>query len=248
MNSPVITCRDVTKNFGETEVLKGINLEIPHGSIVGLLGTNGSGKSTLIKCLLGLLGISSGAATVCGEDPWDLSPETKNQLGYVPQLIKLYPWMRVSQVIAYTGVFYDDWDAEHCKTLMKQWELDGSKWIKTLSGGQLQRLAIILALGHKPSLLILDEPAASLDPVGRRSFLKSLLEGNAEGEQTVLFSTHITSDLERVASHVAFLEDGRVEFFGELEELKDRVGGNLEDIFLKMNRATGQQSTEQQNV
>jgi len=134
MNPPVITCSGVTKNFGETEVLKGIDLEIPHGSIVGLLGTNGSGKSTLIKCLLGLLKISSGAATVCGEDPWDLSAETKSQLGYVPQEIKLYPWMRVRQVIDYTGAFYENWDAEHCKTHMELWELDGSKWIKTLSG------------------------------------------------------------------------------------------------------------------
>ena len=119
MNPPVIICSGVTKHFGEIEVLKGIDLEIPHGSIVGLLGTNGSGKSTLIKCLLGLLGISSGAATVCGEDAWDLSAETKNKLGYVPQVITLYPWMRVSQVIAYTGSFYDNWDAEHIKTLME---------------------------------------------------------------------------------------------------------------------------------
>jgi ABC-2 type transport system ATP-binding protein len=248
MNSPVITCSGVTKIFGKTEVLKGVDLEIPHGSIVGLLGTNGAGKSTLIKCLLGLLKISSGTATVCGEDPWDLSAETKNQLGYVPQDIKLYPWMRTSQVIDYTGAFYKDWDAEYCQMLMELWGLDGSSWIKTLSGGQLQRLAIILALGHKPSLLILDEPAASLDPVGRRSFLKSLLERDAEGEQTVLFSTHITSDLERVASHVALLENGRIGFFGELEELKDRVASNLEDIFLEMNRTSGQQSTERQNA
>lgn len=248
MKPPVITCNGVTKSFGSTDVLKGVDLEIPHGSIVGLVGTNGAGKSTLIKCLLGLLKISSGTASVLGEDPWDLSAETKNNLGYVPQVIKLYPWMRVSQVIDYTGAFYDNWDAEHCKALMEMWELDGSCWIKTLSGGQLQRLAIILALGHKPSLLILDEPAASLDPVGRRSFLKSLLEMNADGGQSVLFSTHITSDLERVASHVAFLDDGCVEFFGELDELKDRVGGNLEDIFLKMNRSSVSESPEQQNV
>lgn len=245
MNLPVITCSRVTKRFDTTEVLKGIDLDVPHGSIVGLLGTNGAGKSTLIKSLLGLLKIDSGTASVYGEDPWDLSGATKNRLGYVPQVIKLYPWMRVSQVIDYTGAFYDGWDAAHCESLMELWELDGAKWIKTLSGGQLQRLAIILALGHKPSLLILDEPAASLDPVGRRSFLKSLLEMNAEAEQTVLFSTHITSDLERVASHVAFLDDGRVDFFGELEELKDRVGGNLEDIFLKMNRAAEPQAKEQ---
>ncbi len=235
MNQPVIQCEGVRKKFGRTLVLNGVDLNIPRGSIVGLLGTNGCGKSTLIKCLLGLLKIDSGTATVCDEDPWDLSAETKNRLGYVPQEIKLYPWMRVSQVIDYTGAFYENWKADYCEMLLDKWELDGKKWIKSLSGGQLQRLGIILALGHKPSLLILDEPAASLDPIGRRSLLKSLLEKNAEEEQTVLFSTHITSDLERIASHVAFLDRGRVNFFGELEELKDQVGGNLEDLFLKMN-------------
>ncbi|TWU08322.1 ABC transporter ATP-binding protein [Stieleria varia] len=236
MSGPVITCQNVTKCFGKTEVLRGVDLEVPRGAIVGLVGTNGSGKSTLIKCLLGLLKVSSGTARILGEDSWDLSASVKNTLGYVPQEIKLYPWMRVSQVIDYTGAFYEKWDSYRCNELLEQWELDGSKWIKTLSGGQLQRLALVLALGHHPSLLILDEPAASLDPVGRRSFLKSLLEMNEDGGQSVLFSTHITSDLERVASHVAFLHDGRVQFFGELEELKDHVGGNLEDIFLQMNR------------
>lgn len=251
MKSTIISCRKLKKNFGKTGVLRGIDLQIPEGSIVGLIGTNGAGKSTLIKCLLGLLRISSGTATVCGDDPWELSANTKNKLGYVPQVVKLYSWMRVSQVIEYTGTFYENWDRARCDELLELWELDESKWIKTLSGGQLQRLALILALGHRPSLLILDEPASSLDPVGRRSFLRSLLEMNADDGQTVLFSTHITSDLERVASHVAFIDDGKVQFFGELEELKDRVGGNLEDIFLKMNSANEngfENESEPQNV
>ena len=234
MSEPVILCEHVTKAFPFCRVLHDVDLTIPRGAIVGLLGTNGSGKSTLIKCLLGLLKIDAGTARVLGEDPWKLTADAKSRLGYVPQDIQLYPWLNVDQMIRYTGSYFPTWDQQRCFSLMQSWQLDALQLVKNLSGGQLQRLALILAMGHRPELLILDEPAAALDPVGRRSFLRSLLEMNEEGKQTVLFSTHITSDLERVATHVAFLHEGKIQFFGELEELKDRVGGNLEDIFLEM--------------
>jgi ABC-2 type transport system ATP-binding protein len=223
MNSPIIKCEQLGKSFGSAKVLRSVDLAIPKGAIVGLLGSNGSGKSTLIKCLLGLLRISSGTALVLDEKPWDLSAAAKNRLGYVPQVVRLYPWMRVQQVIDYTSAFYEHWDSKWTVELMRLLEVDGSKWIKTLSTGQLQRLAIVLAFGHRPDLLVLDEPAASLDPAGRRALMRSLLEMNRDQGQTVLFSTHITSDLERVASHVVILGHGIVEYFGELDDLKESV-------------------------
>ncbi|MCY2975621.1 MAG: ABC transporter ATP-binding protein [Planctomycetota bacterium] len=223
MNGPIIKCEQLGKRFGKLEVLRSVDLTIPQGAIVGLLGSNGSGKSTLIKCLLGLLRISSGTASVLDENPWDLSAAGKNRLGYVPQVVHLYPWMKVQQVVDYTSAFYERWDFKWTLEVMQMLEVDGSKWIKTLSTGQLQRLAIILAFGHRPDLLVLDEPAASLDPGGRRALMRSLLEMNRDQGQTVLFSTHITSDLERVASHVAILGNGLVEYFGEIDELKESV-------------------------
>ncbi len=223
MAPDVIRCANLQKSYGKTEVLRGVDLVIPTGSVVGLLGTNGAGKSTLIKCLLGLLRITAGTATVFGEDPWDLSAATKARLGYVPQTVKVYPWMTVRQVIDYTGAFYPQWDPQWCSELLRKWELDGSAWVRNLSGGELQRLGLILAMGHRPDLLVLDEPAASLDPIGRRGLLRSLLDATSDGTHTVLFSTHITSDLERVASHVAILGNGVIDFFGELDELKDSV-------------------------
>lgn len=223
MAPDIIRCEKLRKSFGKTEVLQGVDLVVPEGAVVGLLGTNGAGKSTLIKCLLGLLRISSGTATVFGEDPWDLSAATKVRLGYVPQAVKVYPWMKVRQVIDYTGAFYPQWDPQWCGELLRKWELDGSAWVRNLSGGELQRLGLILAMGHRPDLLVLDEPAASLDPIGRRNLLRSLLDATRDGVHTVLFSTHITSDLERVASHVAILGEGVIDFFGELDELKDSV-------------------------
>lgn len=223
MAPDIIRCAQLQKSFGKTEVLRGVDLVVPEGSVVGLLGTNGAGKSTLIKCLLGLLRITAGTATVLGEDPWDLSAATKARLGYAPQAVKVYPWMKVRQVIDYTGAFYPQWDPQWCEELLRKWELDGSAWVRNLSGGELQRLGLILAMGHRPDLLVLDEPAASLDPIGRRNLLRSLLDATRDGTHTVLFSTHITSDLERVASHVAILGNGVIDFFGELDELKDSV-------------------------
>jgi ABC-2 type transport system ATP-binding protein len=219
----VIRCDKLQKSFGGTEVLRGVDLVVPQGAVVGLLGTNGAGKSTLIKCLVGLLRITSGAAAVFGEDPWNLSAATKARLGYVPQTVDVYYWMRVRQVIDYTGAFYPQWDPQWSGELLRMWELDGSAWVSNLSGGERQRLGLILAMGHRPDLYVLDEPAASLDPIGRRSLLRSLLDITGDGVHTVLFSTHITSDLERVASHVAILGDGVIDFFGELDELKDSV-------------------------
>ena len=223
MSESPLHMRALRKSFKEKEVLKGVDLEIPSGSVVDLIGTNGAGKSTLIKCLLGLLRIDSGEASVLGESPWDLSETAKARLGYVPQDIKLYPWMKLRQLIRYQSAWYENWDWKLTDRLISNFELPEKQTVGSLSQGQLQRLMIILANGHRPELLILDEPVASLDPIGRRQFLRSLLQADDDWSPTVLFSTHIMSDLERVASHVAVLHDGRISCFKELDELKDRV-------------------------
>lgn len=219
----VIQTSGLKKSFGKTDVLNGVDLKIPRGSIVGLIGTNGSGKSTLLKCLLGLLKITNGSAAVYGENPWDLSVATKAKLGYVPQVVKFYPWMNVGQMVKYTAAHYENWDHDCSDNMLQDFDLKRTDKVNILSTGQQQRLGLVLAMGHHPELLILDEPAASLDPAGRRTLLRSLLEHSQNEQQTALFSTHITSDLERVASHVAILRNGVIDFFGELEDLKDSV-------------------------
>jgi ABC-2 type transport system ATP-binding protein len=223
MSELIIEARNLSRWFGRAEVLKGVDLAIPRGMVVGLLGTNGCGKSTLIKCLLGLLRVTGGSARLFGEDPWSLSGAAKARLGYVPQDVRLYPWMTVNQVISYTAAFYPAWDFALTQDLVQRWDLPPDRSVGPLSPGQLQKLGLILALGHRPELLILDEPVAALDPIARREFLKSLLEVTQDERHTVLFSTHITSDLERVASHVALLKDGRVSLFEDLDTIKDRI-------------------------
>ncbi|MCK4340193.1 MAG: ABC transporter ATP-binding protein [Phycisphaerae bacterium] len=223
MNNWVIQTQDVHKGFKGKQVLLGVDLNVPHGSVVGLLGKNGAGKTTLIKCLLGLFRLDDGEITLLGEDPWTLSAAAKERLGYVPQEVSLYPWMKVQQVVAYTGAFYPRWNKALIERLIKEWELDPDAKVSPLSVGERQKLAILLALGHEPELLVLDEPAASLDPVARREFLRAILEITSDRARTVLFSTHITSDLERVADRVAILKDGKIIYHDELGRLKDSV-------------------------
>ncbi|MCA9030749.1 MAG: ABC transporter ATP-binding protein [Planctomycetaceae bacterium] len=219
----VIRTENLRKSFGNTAVLNGVNLEIQEGQIVGLLGSNGSGKTTLLKCLLGLLKTDSGISQLLGEPSWDLTAAAKENLGYVPQEVVLMPWMTVGDTASYTGAFYEHWQPKRVERLLTQGGIDAKKSVGELSVGQRQKLASILAMGHDPRLLILDEPVASLDPVARRQFLQELIDLAQDEQHTVLFSTHITSDVERVASHVAILVDGQVEYFGELDELKDRI-------------------------
>ena len=199
----------------------------------GLLGTNGSGKTTLIKCALGLIRPQHGEARLLGEDSWTLSAEAKMRIGYVPQVINLYPWMKVRHLIDYTAAFYPNWNHDLVARLMTRMvACRANDRIGPLSVGQLQKVAIVLALGHEPDLLILDEPAASLDPLARRQFLQMIIDLAEPGKRTVLFSTHITSDLERVADRVAILKSGRIAWHGLLEDLKEQTHVSLEDSFL----------------
>ena len=229
-----ISIKNLTKDFGSKQALRGVDLEIPIGATVGLLGANGSGKTTLIKCSLGLLRPTSGECQLLGESAWSLSASAKARLGYVPQVINLYPWMRVAELIQYTASFYATWNPELTDRLIKEWELPLNDRVRTLSVGQKQRLAILTAVAYQPDLLILDEPAASLDPQARRQFLQLLAELSEPEQRTVLFSTHITSDLERVADYVAIMKEGKIAWFGSLEALKERTHTSLEDAFLEI--------------
>ncbi len=223
MNNFVINMQGVTRRYRSKTVLQNLSLRVPEGSVFGLLGKNGAGKTTLIKCVLGLLHPHEGQISVLEDHPGDFSNQTKEKIGYVPQSDRIYPWLNVRQLVAYTASFYFHWNTGLVERLLKEWELDEEDKVGLLSEGQAQKLAIILALGHEPSVLIFDEPVASLDPAARRNFLKTILDIVADRKCTIFFSTHITSDLERVADRVALLKDGKIDFCGELDVLKEEV-------------------------
>jgi ABC-2 type transport system ATP-binding protein len=209
MNNP-IRIQAMSKSFQQQTVIKHLDWQIQPGKIIGLLGRNGAGKSTLLECALGLRDIDSGMVHLFGEEPQKLSSAIKARIGYVPQNNDLFAWLTGRQMLNYFSHLYPRWNQEKIQQLMHAWHLDPDKVISQLSPGQKQKLSIIRALAHEPDLLILDEPVASLDPVGRRDFLKELIENVINRETTVIFSTHILSDLERIAMDVAFLKDGQI--------------------------------------
>lgn len=220
----VIRLEKVSKSYGDKQVLKNIDLTINKGTIMGLVGKNGAGKTTMIKALLGLLKLDSGKASLFGEDSWDLPGEIKQKIGYVPQSVNGFDgWMTIDALLEYTRVFYDKWNKIKVDQLLKDWGIDPKARFRTLSEGEKQKVAIIMAMGHEPELYIFDDPVASLDPVARRTFIKELIDLNLDSGSTMLFSTHITSDLERIAADVALLKDNEIKYVGDLSALKEKV-------------------------
>lgn len=239
MTAAIIEVSSISKRFDTPAVLDRLDWTIRPGQVVGLLGRNGAGKSTLIECMLGLREVDAGKVTIFGEDVAALSDVARARIGYVPQQCDLFEWLTARQMLAYFKALYPRWNDAKVDALLARWgfdELQCSKPISRLSGGEKQRLSIIRALAHEPELLILDEPVSALDPVGRRDFLRELIDGVIERDTTVLFSTHILSDLERVALDVAFLKDGKILLQGALDELLEQAGSSLEDLFVEVTK------------
>ena len=237
----------VIKHFGSQLVLEGLDWQVAKGQVIGLLGRNGAGKSTLMECLLGLREIDGGSVSLYGEAVDRLSDTVRARIGYVPQKSELFGWMTPLQLLDYFRALYPRWNAAKVGALLDRWGIDTllrNKPISRLSGGEQQRLSIIRALAHEPELLVLDEPVSALDPAGRRAFLAELVDGVIERGTTVVFSTHILTDLERVALDVAFLKDGRIALQGQLDDLlegaRNTVSGRraepvtLEDLFIEV--------------
>jgi ABC-2 type transport system ATP-binding protein len=204
-------------------VLKGLDWRLLPGQVVGLLGRNGAGKTTLLEALLGLREPQAGTVKLFGQDAQQLDDATRARIGYVPQHSDLFEGFTPAQLLAYFRSFYPRWNEAKVEGLMSRWDIARDKPIRKLSGGQKQRLSIIRALAHDPDLLVLDEPVASLDPAGRRDFLRELVGEVLDRGATVVFSTHILSDLERVAFNLAFMSEGRIALQAPLDDLLDQV-------------------------
>ncbi|BDA58606.1 ABC transporter ATP-binding protein [Shewanella sp. DNRA4] len=211
------------KNGVEKQALKDLSLCLSAGMVVGLLGQNGAGKSTLMRCALGILSPDSGEIRTLGETPEQLSSAAKERLGYVPQQPFGYEGFTVERALDLHRSFYPHWDMQLEQDWLARFELDVSQQVQRLSVGQRQSLALIMAMAYRPELLILDEPVASLDPIVRRKFMVDLFDLALESGSAVLFSSHITSDLERVASHVALIKQGELVLFKEIDALREEV-------------------------
>jgi ABC-2 type transport system ATP-binding protein len=219
----VIETDQVCRSFKDTVALNNFSLRVPRGSIYGFLGRNGSGKTTAIKILAGLIKPTSGSVQVLGRTPFEFTPEDRQKIGYVSEKQILPANFKVGKLIAFCAQFYPQWDHDLVRRLTERFRIDPKKGIAALSQGTQRQVAFILALAQKPELLILDEPASTLDVVARREFLDEILALIRQDGPTVLISSHILSDIERVADHIGILVDGTLKVSESLDELADTI-------------------------
>jgi ABC-2 type transport system ATP-binding protein len=215
--------RGLSKRFGSKEALIDVTAEVEPGDVIGVLGKNGAGKTTLLEVLLGFSPPSAGSSQIFGENSMALSAQAKARIGFVPQQDELLGMLTGKQQLSVNAAFHARWDSALIERLVADWEVPLDRGIAGLSVGERQKLSMLLALGHHPDLLVLDEPIASLDPIARRRFFQALFGVAEHPTRAVLFSTHIVSDLERVANKVWIVKDGRISWQGTLDSLKESV-------------------------
>lgn len=211
------TCR-----FRSRTAVQGLSLTVPRGTIYGLVGPNGAGKTTTLKAVLNLLQPTEGSITVLGHDSVEESLLIRSQVGYVPELPDIYPWMTVEEILRFRSAFHPSWDHQGVSSLLKTLDLPTGRPISGLSRGMKAKVGLLLSLGMRPEILILDDPTSGLDAVIRREFLEAVI-GRIQAEGgTVLMASHLLHELERVADRVAILHQGRLCVEDSLERLKSR--------------------------
>lgn len=226
MNS-LLSLQDVTKKYGSKTALDSVSLNIEPGRIVGLLGTNGSGKSTLMKLAAGLAHFSSGQITVCGQ-PVGLA--SKQLVSFMPDRPLTESWMRISDAIAFQRDLYADFDEAKATEMLQFMKLDRHDRISSLSKGMNERLQLTLTFSRKARLYLLDEPIGGVDPVARGKILDAILEFYDEGSSLVI-STHLVRDIERIFDEVIFIKDGRVVLQEDVETLRMKSGKSVDEMF-----------------
>lgn len=209
---PVIEARNLNKSFREGSLaLSGLDLTVACGSVYGLIGRNGAGKTTAMRCLMGLLRPDSGTARILGADFWTAPRQRRQQVGYVSQSQRLPGWMSLRDFCRYVSQFYERWDEGLAEHLTSLWDVPRTRPISELSWGEQRMVSILTTMASRPRVLLLDEPAAGLDPIARRSLLSNLIElMNHDARCTILLSSHLIQDLERVADTIGIMDRGRI--------------------------------------
>ena len=232
MREPIISVTGVTRRFGAQTALDAVTLSLLRGGVYGLVGANGAGKTTLIKHILGLLRAECGSVRVFGRDPVADPVGVLSRIGYLSEDHDLPEWMSVDELMRYSRAFYPAWDQRYAEELRRSFGLEPSARIKNLSKGQKARAGLLVALAHRPELLLLDEPSSGLDPVVRRDILEAIMRTIADEGRTVLFSSHLLDEVERVADHVTMINHGRIVISAPLDTIKHaHHGASLDEIF-----------------
>jgi len=231
----VIEAREITRVFGKTRAVDAVSLDIPQGAVCGLLGPNGAGKSTLLKLLVGHLRPTSGSVAVFGRSVSKPGPALWARTGYVSQQRYLPGWMTSAECLRFARAFHSNWDEAKVAHMVERLAFPMDAKVRDLSRGHYVRLQITLALGHNPELILLDEPTSGLDPVGRHELLTLLIEEITLPGRTIVFSSQLVEDIERMADTVVIMDTGRIVANGPIESLKAAGGAasSLEQVFFE---------------
>lgn len=223
----LLECKKLCKSYGDKKILKDVNLKIPKGKIIGLLGKNGTGKTTLIKLINDLLTPTSGEVLINGKKP---GVESKKVISYLPEKTYLDREMRVRDAINYFEEFYDNFDTKRATKLLKDLDLDIDTKIGKMSKGMQEKLQLILVMSRNASLYILDEPLGGVDPATRDYILDTILSNFSEGA-SVIISTHLISDIERILDEVIFIDKGKIVLTSSTDELRKKEKASIDEIF-----------------
>ncbi len=228
----LLVCKDLYKNYGDKEVLKGVNLTIPRGRIVGLLGKNGMGKTTLIKLVNDLLTPTSGTILVNGNP---VGVESKKVIAFLPERTYLDKTMTIGKVLTYFSEFYEDFSVEKARRLLQDLNLEEEIRISKMSKGMQEKLQLILVMSREAQLYILDEPLGGVDPATRDYILDTILNNFSEGS-SVIICTHLIADIERILDDVIFLDDGKIVLSESADELRRKENASVDEVFRRMFR------------
>ena len=233
MSQALISCQGLSKSYGRKRALEGLDLEVGRGRIVGLLGPNGSGKTTLIKLLCGLLRPTTGVLTVDGQR---VGPETKAEISYLPDRMYFANWMRAVDLFDLVRDFYRDFDYEKAMAMCRSLGVEPRDRLKTMSKGTKEKVQLALVMARKAQLYLLDEPIAGVDPAARDFILRTILT-NYNEEGTVLISTHLISDIEKVLDEAIFLKEGRLMLHDTVDHIRETQGKSVDALFREIFRA-----------
>ena len=227
MENAVISAKELTKRYGSTRALNGLSLELPQGKIVGLLGPNGSGKTTFLKLAAGLLTPTTGTVQVCGQP---VGPGTKAMVSYLPDRSYLNKNQRIREILDFFQDFYADFDRARAEKMLQALAIDTNAKLKTLSKGNQEKVQLALVMSRRAKVYLLDEPIGGVDPAARDYILNTIIT-NYEPDATVLISTHLIADVERVLDEFVFLYEGRVLRQGSTDEVREETGKSLDELF-----------------
>lgn len=226
----LLECKNLSKNYGKKKVLKNIDLTIPRGKIIGLLGKNGTGKTTLIKLINDLLLPTSGEILINGKK---VGVESKNIISYLPERTYLDKSMTVREVIKFFSEFYEDFDFKKAEKLIKDLDLDINSKLSKMSKGMQEKVQLVLVMSRKAQLYILDEPLGGVDPATRDYILDTILSNFNEGA-SIIISTHLISDIERILDEVIFIDKGKIILTSDTDKLREKENSSIDEVFRRM--------------